>query len=272
MKSGSSACRTIADSYPINSNGGEAGSLPSWRTAAPLATVQAPMTTPPPPTLPPPPWPAGARLRLREFEATDVDELARMHREPRVRAQLMDDLALDDAATAARFVAGLQAFYRRHEGTGIWRAERAEAADPDSLAEARPAHAVGDIGDALLALLEAPAWRFCGWFSLVHLADAPAELEIGARLAPDAWGGALALDGGEWLLHRAFGELGRERVWGHCDPANRSAAHCLRVLGFTPAGQSPYNGQVAARFGLERARWLDWHRTPRRDRVRRARG
>ena len=134
----------------------------------------------------------------------------------------------------------------------------------------RQAHADGEINDALLALVETPEWRFGGWFSLVHVIDDPDELEIGARLRPDAWGGTLALDGGEWLLRRAFDGLGRERVFGYCDPANRSAAHCLRVLGFEGTGLAPYNGHQAAQFRLGRDRWADWHRLPRRDRLRRA--
>ncbi|QTD45517.1 GNAT family N-acetyltransferase [Ottowia testudinis] len=223
------------------------------------------------PPIAPAPWAASARLRLREFSAHDVDDLVRMHRDPRVRAQLVDDLPLDDAATASRFVAGLQQFYRRHEGQGIWCAERAVPPDADSLAEARAAHAAGEIGDQLLALVAAPEWRFAGWFSLVHVKDDPAEIEIGARLQPDAWGGALALDGGEWLLARAFAEPRRARVFGYCDPANRSAAHCLRVLGFSGLGLAPYNGQQAARFMLARAHWRHWHALPRRERLRRLR-
>jgi RimJ/RimL family protein N-acetyltransferase len=216
-------------------------------------------------------WPAGPRLRLREFASSDAAEVAAMHRDPRVRAQLVDDHPLHEPAVAQGFVAGMQDFYRRHEGTGIWCAERAVPPDADSVAEARAAHAAGEIGDALLASVQAPGWHFAGWFSLVHLSDAPHELEIGARLRPEAWGGTLALDGGDWLLARAFDVLGRPRVWGHCDPANRSAAHCLRVLGFSASGTARYNGQQAARFVLERAHWASWRQWPRRDRLRRVR-
>ena len=49
---------------------------------------------------------------------------------------------------ARAFIAGLQDFYRRHEGRGIWCAERALPPDPETLAEARQAHADGEIGDA----------------------------------------------------------------------------------------------------------------------------
>lgn len=221
--------------------------------------------------LPSPPWLASERLRLREFDDGDVPDIVAMHHDPRVRAQLVDDHPLHEPEVARAFVRHMQAFYRRHQGTGIWCAERAVPPDPDSVAEARAAHAAGEIGDALLASVQAPTWRFIGWFSLVHLIDAPTELEIGARLLPEAWGGATALDGGEWLLARAFGELGRTQVSGYCDPANRSAARCLRVLGFSAAGTAPYNGQQAARFTLAAARWADWCRLPRRERMRRVR-
>ncbi len=233
------------------------------------------MHTPPAfvPPLPTPaaPWQASARLRLREFAAYDLDALTRMHADPRVRAQLVDDLALDDTLTASRFIASLRAFYRQYEGRGIWCAERAVPPEADVVAEARAAHADGDIGDELLAMVLAPPWRFCGWFSLVQVINDEAQIEIGARLTPDAWGGSLALDGGDWLLQRAFADPARAQVFGYCDPANRSAAHCLRVLGFAPTGLAPYNGQQAAQFRLTRAHWLDWQALPRRQRLRRVR-
>ncbi|MBI3101603.1 MAG: GNAT family N-acetyltransferase [Burkholderiales bacterium] len=208
------------------------------------------------------------RLRLREFSWHDVDDLVRMHQDPRVRAQLVDDAPLDNAQAVHRFINSLHAFYRQHEGTGIWCAERAVPPDASTVLEARQAHAQGDIGDAWLALVEAPQWRFCGWFSLVHLDDAPHELEIGARLTADAWGGALAIEGGEWLLHQAFAGLGRHQVHGHCSPSNRSAAHCLRALGFGAAGLAAYNGVQAARFTIAQGHWVRWSALPRRERQR----
>ncbi|MFD1711541.1 GNAT family N-acetyltransferase [Ottowia sp. GY511] len=217
-------------------------------------------------------WQASPRLRLREFAAHDLDDVVRMHQDPRVRAQLVDDLALDDPATAAGFLAGMRAFYRQHEGRGIWCAERAVPPDAESVAEARAAYADGDIGDELLAMVEAPSWAFCGWFSLVHVIDAPEQIEIGSRLQPDAWGGSLALDGGEWLVQRAFADPARNEVFGYCDPANRSAAHCLQVLGFEPTGRAPYNGRTAAQFRLERDHWRGWQALPRRERARSIRG
>jgi hypothetical protein len=50
-----------------------------------------------------------ARLRLSQFVPGDVPALQAMHREPRVRALLVDDHPLDHAAVASFFVARLQA-------------------------------------------------------------------------------------------------------------------------------------------------------------------
>ncbi len=218
------------------------------------------------------PCQVSTRLRLREFSWHDADDLVRMHQDPRVRAQLVDDAPLDNAQAVHRFIESLHAFYCQHEGMGIWCAERAVPPDAPTVLEARQAHAQGDIGDAWLALVEAPQWRFCGWFSLVHLGDAPHEIEIGARLTTDAWGGALAVEGGEWLLQQAFVRLERHQVFGHCSPLNRSAAHCLRVLGFGTAGLAAYNGVQAARFAIARGHWTRWSALPRRERQRAALG
>jgi RimJ/RimL family protein N-acetyltransferase len=219
-------------------------------------------------TITPSPWRINNRLRFREFSPHDAQHIIDMHAEPRVRAQLVDDYPLHKPEQAVGFIAGMQTFYRRHEGTGIWCAERAIPPTPENVAEARAAHAAGEIGDALLASACSPTWRFIGWFSLVHVIDEPSEMEIGARLLPEAWDASTAFDGGEWLLTRVFEQLGRDRVFGYCDPANRSAAHCLRVLGFSATGPAPYNGHQAAQFLLLRAHWNNWRHLPRRERLR----
>ena len=62
-----------------------------------------------------------ARLRLREFSWHDADDLVRMHQDPRVRAQLVDDAPLDNAQAVHRFINSLHAFYRQPAGTGVSR-------------------------------------------------------------------------------------------------------------------------------------------------------
>lgn len=176
-------------------------------------------------------WPIGRRLRLREFRATDADTLVTMHQDVRLRALLIDDYPLHHPAVARLFLQRLSALYRRHEGLGIWHAE----------------HLAGNVPQA--------SWGFCGWFNLMPMPDAPGEVELGCRLRPSAWGQGLALEGGAWLLHRAFVEQGRARVFGVCHPAHRAVHLCLLALGFQAQGVRDHAGQRAAHFMLDRAGW-----------------
>jgi len=195
----------------------------------------------------PPPWLSGPRLALREFCAGDLAELVAMHAEPRLRAQLLDDCPLDQAFVAWRFLDNIQAVYRQHEGLGIWHASSGR-------------EAVGQ------------PRRFIGWFNLMPLAGRePGAVELGSRLLPSAWGGALALEGGELLLKHAFLSLGRERVWATCHPDNRSARRCLAALGFAEQGLDDYEGRPGALYAvLPRERWQVWLQQPRRSRLRQA--
>lgn len=215
-----------------------------------------------------PRWTAGPRLRLREFGSGDRSALVRMHADPRVRTLLIDDQPLDRAVVAHAFLERLQAFYRRHEGLGIWHAERLVVRDPRVLEAARVDAAADPSGlaDALLA----PLWRFCGWFSLMLVPGATQEIELGSRLCTDAWGQGLALDGGEWLLRHAFTTLGRTRVWGVCHPEHRVVRHCLLTLGFAPDGVRDYCGRPASWFVIDPESWAQTQALPRRERVRRA--
>lgn len=210
------------------------------------------------------------RLRWREFTADDVPALAALHREPRVRALLVDDYPLDRAPVALAFVQRVQALYRRHEGLGLWACERALPPDEAALAEGRAAVDAGELAPQALTLLSARRWAFCGWFNLMPMPEAPNEVEIGCRLAPDAWGQGHALDGGEALLRHAFDTLSRPRVWGVCEPRHRSVHLCLLTLGFEPQGLRDYDGRPAAHFVIDSTGWRQVMAVPRRQRSREA--
>ena len=215
----------------------------------------------------PRPWMASPRLRLDEFSPTNADDIVALHADPRMRSQLIDDYPIYTHSAAAEFLAKLKLVYRRYEGLGIWRAERLVQPDPELLAEAQAAVDAGDIGPQVLDLLGQPSWAFCGWFNLMPVTGRPDEVEIGARLMPDAWGGQLVMDGGEWLLQHAFLQLARERVLGICNPANRSAMHTLRALGFGEPKPITYDGQDALEFAITADQWRSATRVPRRARV-----
>ena len=186
-------------------------------------------------------WAHTRRIALREFASHDRDALVTMHREPRLRAHLVDDYPLHEPAVARLFLERIAALYRRHEGLGIWHATRLD-----------PQHA------------------FAGWFSLMPMAERPGEVEIGSRLVPLAWGHGLALEGGELLLTHAFERLGLTHVWGLCHPHNRSAQGVLAALGFAPLGVMPYDGQAASHHRIDLNAWRAACNTPPGVRMRRA--
>lgn len=211
------------------------------------------------------------RLRLREFGAADSDALVRMHSDPRVRALLLDDYPLDVCGVAQQFIDRMQTLYRRHDGLGIWHAERKLPPDPQSLAQARDAVARGELSPSALAWLEEPDWVFCGWFNLMPMPDGSGRVEIGCRLCHDAWGLGLALEGGEALLDHAFGPaLSLREVWATCDLRHRSVQLVLQALGFESRGVRPYEGSEAAWYAVESARWAMARQLPRRERQRSA--
>jgi RimJ/RimL family protein N-acetyltransferase len=216
----------------------------------------------------PAPWLRTRRLRLREFVAEDRLPLVRMHADERMRALLIDDRPLHRHDVCALFLARLAELYRRHEGLGIWHAERsvrrfgdAELADP----------ALRDmLSPEALAELARPVPEFVGWFNLMPMPGRDGEIELGARLRPCAWGVGLADEGGEALLAHAFATLGRERVWAVCHPRHESVRGCVLALGFRDAGVRPYDGAPAHHWLLTRADWLASRALTRRERLRRA--
>ncbi len=186
------------------------------------------------------PWLRSTRLQLREFEPADVDELVRMHADPRLRAHLVDDYPLHQAPVARCFVERLAPIYRQHEGLGIWR-----ASCPDG-------------------------GGFAGWFSLMPMAERPGEVELGARLIPEVWGTGLAIEGAEQLLDHAFDDLGLSQVIGICHPDNRSARAVLAAVGFEADGLARYDYTVALYHHVGMNVWRATRNTPRRTRLRRA--
>jgi len=222
---------------------------------------------------PPDPWLQTKRLRLREFSTADQYALVNMHKDPRVRALLVDDYPLDRHVVTHELITKLQKFYREHEGLGIWCAEYN-----------RPHRVVTTLNttvadqhrtdDALsLSSLEKqiqPKPRFAGWFNLMPMTEQPEEVELGSRLLPEVWGIGLALEGGELLLKHAFNTLGRDRVWavGHIE--HRSVRYCVTALGFKSRSVREYEGTTAQYYRVDQEEWRAWQKIPRRDRQRHA--
>lgn len=218
----------------------------------------------------PTPWLTTKRLRLREFSIADSYALVRMHKDPRVRALLVDDEPLDRHAVVNELIVRLQALYRQHEGLGIWCAEHMVAVlnvsdleRPEVCEEMRES-----LSSSVLASLLQPQPRFAGWFNLVPMSGRPQEVELGSRLLPEAWGTGLALEGGELLLEHAFNTLGRDRVWAVGHIANRSVRYCVMALGFKDIGVQGYEGKPAQYFLINESHWRQWRDLPRKKRQR----
>jgi RimJ/RimL family protein N-acetyltransferase len=218
------------------------------------------------------PCPAGTqRLRLRRFTHADRGDVIALHREPRVRALLVDDHALDQPALAAQLLQSLQGIYTQHPGLGIWRAERHLAPEPDALLAAEAEVAAGELDEQALRWLREGSWAFCGWFSLMPMSGDVSRVEIGTRLLPAAWGAGLVLDGGTRLLEHAFDTLALDAVWAACHLEHRPVQAVLLTLGFQPQGVKPYeNAGAAAHFSISRAAWQAACARPLRERQRQA--
>jgi RimJ/RimL family protein N-acetyltransferase len=210
------------------------------------------------------------RLRLREFGNDDVPALQAMHREPRVRAMLVDDYPLEDAAVSRLFVERMQAIYRREEGLGIWHSERRQQRTGSNGDDSGNSNSNSGISSSSNSNSDQPAarWRFCGWFNLMRMPDDATRVEIGCRLLPDAWGSGLALEGGQALLGHAFERLRLPAVWAVCHPQHRSVRAVLRALGFEDRGVQPYDERPAAHYAIDRDGWRAAAATPLRQRVR----
>jgi RimJ/RimL family protein N-acetyltransferase len=172
------------------------------------------------------------RVRLREFGLDDVHVMTAMHREPRIRALLIDDYPLDDAAQALPFIDALSRIYRSHEGYGIWHCE---------------CKVVG-------------SWDFCGWFNLLPIQShtgtiEPGVAEIGCRLLPMAWGTGVQHECARAVLDHAFGPLALRHVSGYCHPDNRSAKLALLALGFRAQGLLEHQGALASYFLISPVQW-----------------
>ena len=213
-------------------------------------------------------WLCTRRLRLREFVAQDRPLLVRMHADTRMRALLIDDHPLHRQDVCEHFLRRLQALYRRHEGLGIWHAERSVRRFSDAELDSPALREA--LTPAALAELAQPVDEFVGWFNLMPMPGRDGEIELGARLLARAWGVGLADEGGEALLRHAFETLGRERVWAVFHVAHEAVRNCVLALGFTDAGVQPYEGAPARHYVITRSDWQALQDLPRRTRLRRA--
>jgi RimJ/RimL family protein N-acetyltransferase len=163
-----------------------------------------------------------ARLDLREFVASDLDDLLRLDSDPRVLKYINGgkSMSLPEIEATMRRVTG---YYALYPGLGVWRASRRDNGD------------------------------FVGWYCLKYCPPS-ADVEVGYRLLFEAWGQGLATEGARGLVDYGFGELGLAKIIGVTHPGNKASQHVLQKSGLRDAGWGRYYNRRLRLFIAQAAR------------------
>ena len=145
---------------------------------------------------------------MREFTASDFDDLLRLDSDPRVLKYINGGKPMSRAEVqaAARRVTG---YYALYPGLGVWRASRRDNE------------------------------AFVGWYCLKYCPPTT-DVEVGYRLLFDAWGKGFATEGARALVDYGFKKLGVTRIIGVTHPGNKASQHVLQKSGLRDAGWGRY--------------------------------
>lgn len=144
------------------------------------------------------------RLRLRRFTAADVDLLVELDGDPAVMRFINGGKPTPRAEIEHGLLPAILGWYERSSAYGRWAAH------------------------------ERSGGAFVGWFGLRPPEPRrPREVELGYRLRRVAWGQGYATEGSRALIHRAFCELGVERVFATTMTANLASRRVMEKLGMT---------------------------------------
>ena len=169
----------------------------------------------------PAPWLETLRLELRDFTAKDFADLCRLDGDPRVMKYIADGKPASREAIAQR----LRRFIRYpalYPDLGVWRA------------------AQRDTG------------AFIGWFCFCY-AGKSADVEVGYRLLPEAWGQGFATEGATALVAYGFDDLGLNRIIGVTHRGNKASQRVLTKAGLVDVGWGRYYGKRLRLFAAERS-------------------
>lgn len=161
------------------------------------------------------------RLSLQRLGAADLDDLWRLHSDPRVMRYLGGTPATDPDAHRRRVLSALDDY--ADSALGYWSIRRLE-------------------DDVFLGLAR------------LKPVDDVAEAEIGYRLLPEEWGRGVATEAGRALLRYAFQTLRIERVIGLAHPEDVVSKRVLEKLGLEPRGAVERRGARMDLYVLDRPR------------------
>jgi len=170
------------------------------------------------PAAAPAPWLQTLRLDFRELVPGDVEEIVRLDADPRVMKYIADGRVHTREETLALYPRILR-YPRLYANLGVWRASRRDTG------------------------------AFVGWFSLKYAGKA-SDIEIGYRLAPDAWGLGFATEGAAALRDYGFDDLGLERIIGVTHPGNLASQRVLLKIGMADEGWGRYYDRRLRLFAI----------------------
>jgi len=168
---------------------------------------------------PPVPWLETLRLELRDFVPADFDDLYRLDSDPRVMTYISDGKPMSRVAVA-RALRRIIRYPALYPDLGIWRAARRDTR------------------------------AFIGWFCFKY-AGKSADVEVGYRLLPEAWGRGFATEGARALVDFGFQDLGLDRIIGVTHPGNEASQRVLLKAGLADAGWGRYYDERLRLFAAD---------------------
>ncbi|MEO1435725.1 MAG: GNAT family N-acetyltransferase [Bacteroidota bacterium] len=171
--------------------------------------------------------PQTTRLYLRELTLDDLADAFEMDSDPEVM-QYIRPPAKTIAETRAT-VEKIVAYYREHEGFGVW------------------------------AGIEKESGAMAGWWLLKALEDSP-FIEVGYRLRKQFWGKGYATELTKALLQYGFETLNLPEIVGVTDLENHASKHVLEKAGLVYLRDAFYYKATLNFFQIDRADWEAHHR------------
>ena len=160
-----------------------------------------------------------ARLTMRPFAVSDVDEIHRIWIDPGVRKFLWDDEVIPREQAAAVIADSMA--HVESTGYGLWAVRRK--------------------GEKAII-------GFCGyWFF-----HDPPELELLYGMGTEQWGKGLATEAARAMIRYGFEELGLARIQASTDAPNRASVRVMEKCGMAFDRREASNGLDTVYYALPR--------------------
>ncbi len=163
-----------------------------------------------------------SRLCLRPVEPGDLEGLSALDRDPEVM---------------------------RYIGKGQLRSRQETEMGLQRLMQHQAQHGFG-----LWAVVRQSDQAFLGWCGLKYLDSTP-EIEVGYRLAQNAWGQGFATEAAIASVNYGFEVLGLDRIVAIAQPANLASRRVIEKLGMQFEKEARFYDTDCVYYALNRDRW-----------------